>query len=75
MIDKLQCQIWVSPTSGVLKPYNLFINTLILLQGFNKHPTRFQQGRKHCQIHGIFSLVAILGQTKLLQQEFSIWEQ
>ena len=40
-------QIRISPTSGLYKPYDLYINTLIilrLLQG-----ARLQQGRKGCK--------------------------
>ena len=41
-------QIWVSPTSGVYKPYNFYINTLLrLLQGVYNQLTRLLQGRKH----------------------------
>ena len=66
-------QIWISPTSGVQKPYNLYINKLIvlrLLQGIYNHLTRLQQGRKHCN-----SMVAsTLYETRLLQPKVSIWE-
>ena len=62
-------QIRVSPTFGVWKPYNLYINALIilrLLQGVYNHLTTLQ-------IHGIFNLVAALYETRLLQQKTSIW--
>ena len=41
--------ISISPTSGVQKPYNLYINTLRLLQSVYNHLTRLQQGRKYCK--------------------------
>ena len=65
-------QIWVSTTSGVWKPYNLYINTLIilrLLQGVYNHLTRLQQGRKPCKSM-VFST---LHDTRLLQPKISIW--
>ena len=68
-------QIWISPTSGLYKPYDLYINILIilrLLQG-----ARLQQGRKGCKSMIFFNLVATLHglyETRLLQPKISIWD-
>ena len=65
-------QIWVSSISGVLKPYNPYINTLIvlrLLQGACNHLTRLQQGIKVTN-HCFFNLVATLYQQGDYSQAF-----
>ena len=47
-IDKLQYQIWVSPTSGVQKTYNINNYFKVVTRCFN-YLTRLQQGRKRCK--------------------------
>ena len=63
-------QIWVSSTSGVSKPYNLYINKFIilrLLQGVYNH--LFNKVENFTN-PWCFNLVATLYETRLLQPKF-----